>query len=322
MITSVREASRLSCPPLPLRCSDRQEYPGSGRGAGYGKNRNYILYTELEWSGVGVVRLEDSLIQPERELFYPRGTYIVRRHCLKVRTWNGFLECLVEGSADSAGTLTIYPEDRRMEQTVPAKRDHAPEKPAWLSWMKDRDLFESRPYYAGDDPRRINWNMLALHDELFIKEGSSLSPSRKSALLVIDTSGKRRAVDGLFRNLSSLIDSLAAADLQITALLPGLGVVRELEKLDRGEKENLLASVPPVSVGLSGIEAAGGAYGVVYLFSVKQSEEQQTILERLSPGARRILVQPGSSPAGGGLTGGRRRDRQIKGQRGWYLVKT
>ncbi len=38
------------------------------------------------------------------------------------------------------------------------------------------DFYESRKYYPGDDPRRINWNLFARFEELFIREVEKVPP--------------------------------------------------------------------------------------------------------------------------------------------------
>ena len=169
--------------------------------------------------------------------------------------------------------------------------------------MKDRDLFESRSYFAGDDPRKINWKMLALHDELYIKEGSSLSPSRRSALMIIDASGNRSRTDRLFRHFSFLMDTLKDAGLKIDGFLPGEGGVKDLHSLCRTDKEDLLASLPPSAPGRS---IPSGPYGVLYFFAAAlPGRETLKHLEESFPEARRILVLPRPSGRGSGRQPGK-----------------
>ena len=280
---------------------------------GFRKNLDYLLSTELDWPGVERVSLEDSLVAPVRGLCFPRGSYRVKRHTLRIVSWNGFFELKIDGEA--SGSLTVYPGELPMEQALPGRRDQAPEKPAWLSWMKDRDLFESRSYFAGDDPRKINWKMLALHDELYIKEGSSLSPSRRSALMIIDASGNRSRTDRLFRHFSFLMDTLKDAGLKIDGFLPGEGGVKDLHSLCRTDKEDLLASLPPSAPGRS---IPSGPYGVLYFFAAAlPGRETLKHLEESFPEARRILVLPRAVGPGLREAAGER----VYGSGRWYCVR-
>ena len=127
IIRSSYASAGLSCPPLPRRCSDRLEYPGTAGEMGFRKNLDYLLSTELDWPGVERVSLEDSLVAPVRGLCFPRGSYRVKRHTLRIVSWNGFFELKIDGEA--SGSLTVYPGELPMEQALPGRRDQAPRNP-------------------------------------------------------------------------------------------------------------------------------------------------------------------------------------------------
>lgn len=260
----------LRCPPLPARCSDRTEYSSLLKSSDYGKNISVILSSSLHWRTVGKRRLELDLTGTEESPFFPRGIYEVEDHCLKVRDWCGFFEYRITEEINQL--LTVYPASLIIERGVPARRNHVPEKQAFISWQKDRELFDSRPYYPGDDPRRINWKMLARHDEFFVKEGNSFSPSKKSALLMLNGSGDTESLDLLFRSFSALTEQLTEAGLQLTALLPGKESVQGLESFSTKEKEDLFASVHPMS--LTNFKAAEDYnFGIIYFFCVQMPDE-------------------------------------------------
>jgi uncharacterized protein (DUF58 family) len=278
----------LRCPPLLSRCSDRTEYSSLFKGAGHGKNISVILSSRLHWNGVGKRRLELDLSGTEESPFFPRGIYEVEEHFLMVRDWCGFFEYRIAGETNQL--LTVYPASLIMERGIPARRNHVPEKQAFISWQKDRELFDSRPYYPGDDPRRINWKMLARHDELFVKEGNSFSPSKKSALLMLDGSGDTDLLDLLFRRFSALTEQLTEAGLQLTALLPGKERVQGLESFSTIEKEDLFASVHPVS--LTNFKTAEeDHFGIIYFFSIRMPDEKVLrYLDASFRDSRKILI--------------------------------
>ncbi|MBF9015396.1 MULTISPECIES: DUF58 domain-containing protein [unclassified Oceanispirochaeta] len=297
----------LICPALPLRCSDRTEYSGLVEESGQ-NNITLILSSRLYWQGVGHRKLELDFSSTEETPYFPRGIYQVEDHCLKLRDWCGFFEYRLRGEKNSQ--LTVYPASQYLERGVPARRNHVPEKRAFISWQKDREFFDTRPYYPGDDPRRINWKMLARHDELFIKEGNSLSPSKKSALLMLDGSGSMDDTDRLFRKLSALTQQLAEAGLLLTALLPGKDKIQGLETFTALEKDDLFASVHPVSLTIFN-KVEEERFGIVYFFSGMMPDE--TVLRSLDASfrdSRKILVLCSSEKTG------------RKGKlRGWNIVK-
>lgn len=298
----------LRCPSLPVRCSDRTMYSEFFSELEKRKNISVILSSRLHWKGVGKCSLELDLFGTEESPFLPRGVYEIEDHCLKIREWCGFFEYRIKGETNQQ--LTVFPASLIMEKGVPARRNHVPEKQVFVSWQKNRELFDSRPYYPGDDPRHINWKMLARHDELFIKEGNSLAPSKKSALLLLDASGNTDELDLLFRRLFALTEQMSDAGLQLTALLPEKGIIPGLESLSRFEKENLFASVLPHSLADIKI-VEEDKYGILYFFSTNMPDE--SVLRSLDIAfrkSRKILILPPSVKA-------KRKDKTG----GWNIVQ-
>ncbi len=50
--------------------------------------------------------------------------------------------------------------------------------------VNSTDFFESRKYYPGDDPRRINWKLYARFDELYIRETEKIPPGSGEVSIV------------------------------------------------------------------------------------------------------------------------------------------
>ncbi|MDC7232288.1 MAG: DUF58 domain-containing protein [Spirochaetales bacterium] len=248
--------------------------------------------------------LESEVSDPNKPLYYPRGIYRVLDHYLKVEDWCGFFEyrlpSRLSGETSAGRELTVYPGQEQLLKGTPLQRDRIPEKRAFLSWLKDREFFDARPYYPGDDPRRINWKMLARHDELFIREGNSLSPSRKSALLLLDGSGSEVDSDRMYRILSALVEQLKEAGLKITAALPGMEPVRGLEAFPIRKKEDLLAApLPGKSPSLQALEQ--DRFGMIYFFCSRHpGPGELSAVEQMFKDSVKVLVLPGVS--GGGVS--------------------
>jgi uncharacterized protein (DUF58 family) len=247
----------------------------------------------------------------------PRGTYRVTGFRLILTDWAGFFAYSIGGTAPVQ--VTVYPSPQARISGMPTSSIQAPERQSLLSFLKNQDFFEVRPYYPGDDPRRIHWKMLARHEELFIREGSSLSPSRKSALLIVDAPPPvhfRRLqrvksfveVDQILRVLAGLLDSLSEEGLQVSGLFPGDTGVADLGKLSLRDRQNLLASLPPEPLE-RGSWTNRGSVGILYYFSTgTPSSDSLALMEREYPQAVRILILPSS---------------QFRGdtREGWLFVK-
>lgn len=298
---------KLVCPPLPGRCSDRTDCAGRTGSPDKKqdmkpdmkqyrtlerKNINLLLSVRLYWEGTGRISLETDLADSGSPFYFPRGIYQVEEYCLKIRDWCGFFEYRIPG--DTNRQITVYPASRYLGRGVPVRRDSLPEKKAFVSWMKDRDFYDARPYFPGDDPRRINWKMLARHDELFIKEGNSLSPSKKSALLIFDASGSVEDTDSLLRRMKALSEELTESGLHLTLIVPEQGLIRDFETYTISEKEDLFASILPVPLKFIKTIPEGG-YGILYFFS--SGKPGQTILRDLDSccaGSRKNMILPQS----------------------------
>lgn len=106
----------------------------------------------------------------------PRGCYEPRRISLVVSDFSGFFSftrTLPDTRSDSSFTVYPHPAQTAGEPTKPSVAGRTPGKSAY---RKSDDLYDSRPYAPGDDPRTINWNLYAHMGVPFIREGESLPP--------------------------------------------------------------------------------------------------------------------------------------------------
>ena len=97
------------------------------------------------------------------------------------------------------------------------------------SMERTSELYESRPYFPGDDPRKIHWKLYAHTQTLSIKLGAFEPPPVKQLTIYIEEycimKKKNRAMlasvfDAFIGRIAFLISRLLEADIQCTLLLP------------------------------------------------------------------------------------------------------
>lgn len=249
---------------------------------------------------------------------FPRGVYRVEDYHIVLKDWGGFF--FVRTSGVITSPLSVYPGVQTSSSRIRPEGRMNSERTVASSVLKNQDQFDARPYIAGDDPRRIHWKMLARHEELFVREGSSIIRDRKGVLFVVDgrikaggaflrSGGAFENLDRLLRYLSGVLDLLEGEDLSLKGIFSGIAGFKELGSLSQMERRSFLASIPPGGTGKLP-EPLGQIFGSVLLFSTTgPTPSLLETLERQYPSADRKLILPGEiSP--------------VPGRRGWTVVKT
>jgi hypothetical protein len=94
---------------------------------------------------------------------------------------------------------------------------------AELRTARTDDLTGHRPYFPGDDPRRINWKLYGHGGELFVREGEFEPPPHSELFIIIDTwadpslynkEQARRGIDALAGCALSLVLELQGRELK------------------------------------------------------------------------------------------------------------
>ena len=147
--------------------------------------------------------------------------------------------------------------------------------------------------------------MLARHEELFIREGSGLSPSRKTCLVLVDASAVFhrkwfRQVESfdpgdiVVRSLATVLEALLEEGLQVSGLFPPERLISDLGVLNLNERQDLLASLPPVPL-LMRQEGSVGNIGILYYFcSTIPGSDFLAYIEKQYPRAGKVLILPHS----------------------------
>jgi uncharacterized protein (DUF58 family) len=99
---------------------------------------------------------------------------------------------------------------------------------------RSETLLETRKYYPGDDPRRLNWKVLAHTDELFLRIGEEVPSPEARLLFVIDATANPLVparcaadyLDALVEACGSTMMGLLARGVQLMLSVPGRPVCR------------------------------------------------------------------------------------------------
>lgn len=155
------------------------------------------------------------------------------------------------------------------------------------------DLLEVRPYFPGDDPRRIHWKMLSHTGDLFLRVGEETPPPRDRWVLLLDPGcgalkgGEALLLqDALAETAAALLKEAREQDVEMSLVLPGRGAVSS------EQQERVLAGLgfedQPDAPREWGEEARPASAGVMAVTSPFSGHRPVS----LKPGTRVFLVNP------------------------------
>mgnify|MGYP005841427537 CR=1 FL=1 len=87
------------------------------------------------------------------------------------------------------------------------------------------DRFDSRPYFPGDDPRRLHWKLYARFGDLFVRPGDLTPPPRRTVRILLDT---ERPGFLLGEAGDDYLDALVAAALEYALYLENRGLAAQI----------------------------------------------------------------------------------------------
>jgi len=106
----------------------------------------------------------------------PRGIYTPSNPRLRIGDYAGFFSFTIRlDGSDLSAPLTVFPASETDPNTAlpPGKTGRTRGK---STFKRSEDLYETRNYQPGDDPRKINWKVFAHSGELSIRQGELLPP--------------------------------------------------------------------------------------------------------------------------------------------------
>ena len=156
-----------------------------------------------------------------------RGRYFYKRQYLNIRDFAGFFAAAyTQPPCLSVPYIVVQPVIPPQKTVFPDLRSRAVND--LPSQERTHELYESRPYFPGDDPRKIHWKLYAHTNTLSIKLGAFEPPPVKRLMIYIEepvcTKKKERALtasvfDAFIGRLSGVIIELLNAGIQCSLLL-------------------------------------------------------------------------------------------------------
>ena len=157
----------------------------------------------------------------------PRGRYFYKRQYLNIRDFAGFFAAAyTQPPCLSVPYIVVQPVIPPQKTVFPDLRSRAVND--LPSQERTHELYESRPYFPGDDPRKIHWKLYAHTNTLSIKLGAFEPPPVKRLTIYIEEpvcmKKKERALtasifDAFIGRLSGVIIELLNAGIQCSLLL-------------------------------------------------------------------------------------------------------
>ena len=156
-----------------------------------------------------------------------RGRYFYKRQYLNIRDFAGFFAAAyTQPPCLSVPYIVVQPALPPQKTVFPDLRSRAVND--LPSQERTHELYESRPYFPGDDPRKIHWKLYAHTNTLSIKLGAFEPPPVKRLTIYIEepvcTKKKEQAwvasiFDAFIGRLSGVIIELLNAGIQCSLLL-------------------------------------------------------------------------------------------------------
>ena len=185
-------------------------------------------------------------LQKRKTVFYaealPRGRYFYKQPSLLFRDFAGFFTVRLMRPPFTFRVYTVLqPMQPSQNKALPDLRSHTAQTAP--SQERTAELYESRPYFPGDDPRKIHWKLYAHTGNLSIKLGAFEPPPVKRLTLYIEEPilVKKRNRTALVSVFDAFIGRLFFLILQLLES----GIQCSLLLNDYGYPQGIAAEHPP-----------------------------------------------------------------------------
>ena len=181
-----------------------------------------------------------------------RGLYRPATFAMRCTDIFGLAETRLTGVLPTEGpgvVMRVLPYKNALSTRFESRGSGALRRDSFLSHHRSDDHTEIRPYYPGDDMRRINWRMYAHTGDLFVRVGEELPPPANAIRLLIDPRGLTHpeAIDVLLACALAMADELVRRDYAV-----------EVSLNDIGDESRLLGDPAQACYVLSGLDPERG----------------------------------------------------------------
>ena len=117
----------------------------------------------------------------------PRGRYYCAEQAIQIRDYARFFSITLNRTVDEGFrplTVPVVPETPFPAVMPEGKSGCARGK---STFRRSEELYESRPYSPGDDPRKINWKLFAHTGTLSLRQGELLPPPANELVVFFNT---------------------------------------------------------------------------------------------------------------------------------------
>jgi uncharacterized protein (DUF58 family) len=215
-----------------------------------------------------------------------RGAYFGARDYIIIQDILGFFYQMIALEQDAGERLLVLPS---VSENIPViqRFSGGHSRRGENETKKTDDLTEQRPYFPGDDPRRINWKLLSHAGELFVRQEEREPPPHSQLVLLLDTETDAALYskdEGPCR-----VDALCGAALSLVtewyACGIGIRIGRNGAGIEGGSPPELAALLArPVSLPLAGgdllppAQAIPDVHGVLILALARAGQNEKSAL--------------------------------------------
>ncbi|UTC62819.1 DUF58 domain-containing protein [Treponema sp. OMZ 787] len=160
-------------------------------------------------------RLQFSIKLKRNSVHFPlpkkdRGRFFLEKEYIEISDLAGFLSFKLLKKEKSIPQIFIYPEiteikNFELPEILNETSAHT------INLRRTDELYDSRPYFPGDDIRKINWKLYAHTQELNIKQGDFIPPPRIFFTLYAESPIVNKDIEFYKKKFDDLINFSASA---------------------------------------------------------------------------------------------------------------
>lgn len=181
--------------------------------------RLFITYTRINFHGKQAHFDYSFPISGQESLHSPRfpghGLYIPDQEILILHDFASFFRFPLYSPAQSCSEPVIIPPIPENHASRGTPFGTTTQTTGLSSFDRSENLYETRTYLPGDDPRKINWKVFAHSGYLSIREGELLPPPTAEFFCIFNTRTPHEPALPALHSFNSLINRVASYLLEL-----------------------------------------------------------------------------------------------------------